>query len=138
MAKKRKRKRVGQSESHLERTFILYWTQQYPESIPIREYKFTKKREWRFDFCWPMQKIAVEIQGMGPGHYSLDGMTSDYDKLLDALERNWKVIYLTSTHISPRRIQETCTRIGAFLNLPPIKGMETYIPMYKRKSHGPS
>ncbi len=30
---------------------------------PIREYKFHPTRRWRIDFCWPVEKLAVEIEG---------------------------------------------------------------------------
>lgn len=28
-----------------------------------REYKFHPDRKWRIDFCWPKEKLAVEIEG---------------------------------------------------------------------------
>jgi hypothetical protein len=30
---------------------------------PEREYRFDAKRRWRFDFCWPEQRLASEVEG---------------------------------------------------------------------------
>ena len=30
---------------------------------PLKEFKFHDKRRWRIDYCWPEQKLAVEIEG---------------------------------------------------------------------------
>jgi hypothetical protein len=35
---------------------------------PVREHRFHDSRRWRFDFCWPDLKLAVEIEG---GHWNL-------------------------------------------------------------------
>ena len=31
-----------------------------------REFRFASPRRWRFDFCWPERKVAVEIEGLTP------------------------------------------------------------------------
>lgn len=31
--------------------------------LPISEFRFNPPRKWRIDFCWPDEKIAVEIEG---------------------------------------------------------------------------
>lgn len=31
--------------------------------VPKREHLFHVKRKWRFDFCWPEKRLAVEIDG---------------------------------------------------------------------------
>ncbi len=30
---------------------------------PMREYRFHDARKWRIDFCWPAERIAVEVEG---------------------------------------------------------------------------
>lgn len=30
---------------------------------PLREYRFHPTRKWRFDFAWPDQHLAVEVDG---------------------------------------------------------------------------
>ena len=68
MGKKRVNRRIVHSdgtESALERLFQTYWSQYYPAAPPIPQLKFHPKRQWLFDFAWPLKKVAVEIQGMG-------------------------------------------------------------------------
>lgn len=31
--------------------------------VPETEYRFAPPRRWRFDYCWPVQKIALEVEG---------------------------------------------------------------------------
>lgn len=31
--------------------------------MPTPEYRFHPTRRWRFDWCWPERKIALEIEG---------------------------------------------------------------------------
>lgn len=40
----------------------LSWTP-YGIPLPEIEYCFHPSRKWRFDYCWPSEKIAVEIEG---------------------------------------------------------------------------
>jgi very-short-patch-repair endonuclease len=135
LKKKRSNPRVVHSdgtESNLERLFLTQWLERYPDLKPLLQVKFHPKRNWTFDFCWPTQKIAIEVQGMGPGHCSLRGMTGDYDKLLAALLRGWRIVYLTTTHLTPRRIDDVCVDIAKLLGVvtPIASG---YVPIHKRK-----
>jgi hypothetical protein len=59
-------------------------------------------------------------------------MTGDYDKLLAALLRGWRIVYLTTTHLSPRRIDDVCVDIAKLLGVvtPIASG---YVPIHKRK-----
>lgn len=109
------------TQSKLEREFILEWNRRYPTAVPITEYKFSPSRNWRFDFAWPSNKVALEIHGYGPGHYSVKGMTDDFDKQHQALLLNWTVVYFTSAHLKPKRIQEALGTLGQLLGIPPQK-----------------
>jgi very-short-patch-repair endonuclease len=66
---------------------------------PEREYQFSK-RGWMFDFCWPRQKIAVEIDGgtkFGLSRHSRgDGYENDCRKLNAAAQAEWLVFRFTS------------------------------------------
>ena len=63
-------------------------------SEPDREYRFHPSRRWRFDFAWPREKIAVEIEG---GVYSQGrhtrgrGFTEDCIKYNAAAALGWRV-----------------------------------------------
>jgi hypothetical protein len=131
--RKKKAQKVHKNgtESDLERLFLAEWLSRYPSLRPLTQLKFHPKREWRFDFSWPMKKIAVEVQGMGPGHCSLRGMTNDYDKALAAQLLGWRIAYVTSTHLSPRRVESVCIDIAKLLGVVTPPSAE-YVPIHKR------
>jgi len=134
MPKKRKKKPTKwgnlQVDSDLELIFLKHWTMHYPDKKPMTQFTFHPTRKFRFDFCWPMHKIALEVQGYGPGHNSLIGMTQDYDKNMEAMLHNWKIMYITSIHLSPPRIDDTVAVLAKLLKLPPPS--QEYIPLSKR------
>jgi len=63
---------------------------------PVAEFRFSKSRRWRFDFCWPERKVAVEISNgfwkPGGGRHSTDG---DRDKRNTAASMGWRVLEWT-------------------------------------------
>ena len=62
---------------------------------PEREYQFCE-RGWKFDFCWPFLKLAVEIEGgtkFGKSRHSQgDGFEKDCIKYNAATLLGWKVL----------------------------------------------
>ena len=130
MAKKRK----SEDESQLEVYFLEQWLTKYPTHRPAREYHFHPTRRFRFDFAWPKERVAVEVQGMGPGHCGLLGMTKDYARHMEAMLLNWQVVYLTSTLLKK---DDSYNNIAKLLGLPPLyfRPVSTkYVPLSKRKS----
>jgi len=84
-----------------ERAFATLWHLLAPEQPqPEQEYRFTPTRRWRFDFAWPVQRVAVEIDGgqwkPGGGRHSSD---VDREKLNEAAASGWRVL-----HFSPRQL----------------------------------
>jgi len=94
----KKSKNLPEMDSKLEQEFYLL-LKKHNFPLPKTQHTFTKERKWRLDFAWVMQKIAVEIQGYGPGHTSYQGMHSDYEKHNTALALNWKLYYFMSKDI---------------------------------------
>ena len=83
--------------SYLEDAFVV-WLHQNPD-IPegFFEYRFDLDRKWRFDFAWPDQLVAVEIEGglfKGGRHQTLDGFIKDCEKYERALQLGWTVYRL--------------------------------------------
>lgn len=65
----------------------------YPE--PVAELRFHEKRRWRFDFAWPKEMIALEIDGGVRGksrHFSAKGFFNDAEKYLEADILYWRVV----------------------------------------------
>lgn len=89
-----RRAKAKSDKPDLEASFLL-WLRQHP-SIPeaVREHKFALPRQWRFDFAWPDQRIAVEIDGglwQNGRHQTLSGTLGDCEKYEAALARGWRV-----------------------------------------------
>ena len=69
---------------------------------PATEYRFDAVRKWRFDFAWPADFVAVEVQGgiyTGGRHVRGDGAERDMEKINAAQLQGWIVLLAT-----PRRL----------------------------------
>jgi hypothetical protein len=128
----KKRKKQSKGPSSLERKFFNCWAEEYPHDLPLREYKFHPTKQWRFDYAWPMKKIAVEIQGMGPGHCSLPGMTADHEKHLEAMILNWKVIYFTTLSLKNEHRTKFFNKLAQLLDINQNYDKPRYTP-YRRR-----
>ena len=73
---------------------------QLPE--PEREFRFHPVRKWRFDFAWPAQMLAVEIEGgvFVTGRHSRGlGMLADMEKSATAMMMGWRVLRVGGKHV---------------------------------------
>lgn len=75
----------------------------------VPEFQFSQYR-YRFDYCWPQFKVAVDIQGgiyhnrkkgRQSGHVSIKGMENDMMKINLAQSLGWVMLQL-----SPRKIKQ--------------------------------
>ena len=67
-----------------------------PEPVP--EFRFAPPRKWRFDYAWPPEKVALEIEGgvwTQGRHTRGSGYIKDIEKYSEAAVRGWKVIRVT-------------------------------------------
>lgn len=64
---------------------------------PEREYLFLNDRRFRFDFCWPSRKQAVEVQGMA--HRIRERFNADIEKRALALLAGWRVLEVSGRTI---------------------------------------
>lgn len=66
---------------------------------PVKEYKFYKDAQWRFDYAFPEKKIAFEVDGgvwKQGRHQRPIGFMGDCKKYLWAQAHGWKVIRIPS------------------------------------------
>lgn len=107
-------------ESDLEeRLLLLVKAEGLP--IPVFGYRFDPNRRWRFDMCYPEEKIAVEVDGgiygvgdacpvcgrkANGGHNSAAGFSSDREKINTAQINGWIVLGVTAAQIEAGQATE--------------------------------
>lgn len=67
------------------------------------EYQFALPRKWRFDFCWPDLKLAVEIEGgtwIQGRHSRGKGFEKDAEKYNTAAMLGWLVLRFTTRQVT--------------------------------------
>lgn len=65
---------------------------------PLTEYRFHPTRQWRFDYAWPVEKIALEYEGgiWDEGrHIRGKGYENDCEKYDEATFLGWRVYRCT-------------------------------------------
>jgi len=83
---------------------------------PEFEFRFHPERKWRFDICWPDDKVAIEVDGgiwISGGHNRGAQMKKDWEKRNTATSMGWRILYC-----EPR---DLCTSDIAFLVLKTIE-----------------
>jgi very-short-patch-repair endonuclease len=91
--------KLPRAESPGESTFALHCRAE--KLAPMREYKFAAAigRQWRFDFCFPTAKIAVEVEGgvwTSGAHTRGKHFSSDAEKYNTAVKMGWRVLRYTT------------------------------------------
>lgn len=84
-----------------------------------REYRFAPPRMWRFDFAWPEQRFAVEIEGgvwTNGRHTRGSGFVADTEKYNAAALAGWKVLRFTEKSVRDGSAVELVAR---YLRVPP-------------------
>ena len=62
---------------------------------PVREHRFHPVRRWRFDYAWPEQRVALEVEGgvrTGGRHTRGAGFVADIEKYNAAVVAGWRVV----------------------------------------------
>ena len=69
---------------------------------PVPEFQFAPPRKWRFDWCWPESKLALEVQGgifSAGRHVRGAALVKEYEKLTEAAILGWRVLFVTTKQI---------------------------------------
>lgn len=93
-AQRAKKPSVPAAPSAIEEMFALHVRASHLPA-PAREHRFDKRRAWRFDFAWPDQLLAVEIEGgthSGGRHTRADGFAADCEKYNAAVLAGWRLL----------------------------------------------
>ena len=64
--------------------------------VPKWEYQFAPPRKWRFDLCWPDERLYIEIDGglfSGGRHTRGAALVRDYEKRNAATVLGWRGLW---------------------------------------------
>lgn len=91
-------------KSKARQTKLLFDSIMGSMGIPLStvEYKFHPIRQWRFDYCYPEKKIALEVEGgvhTGGRHTSGPGFMKDMEKYNAAVLLGWRVVRTTPENL---------------------------------------
>lgn len=70
--------------------------------VPQTQYRFAPPRRWTFDFCWPMVRLALEVEGgiwIGGRHNRAAGFERDIEKYNEAALRGYAVLRVTTRQV---------------------------------------
>lgn len=65
---------------------------------PEAEYRFHDTRKWRLDYCWPLAKVALEVEGgvwTGGRHTRGAGFLRDVEKYNELARLGWRLLRTT-------------------------------------------
>lgn len=101
---------IATRQSKLERTFETHWIQLGGQPF-YDEYQFHPERKWRFDFAWPREKVAVEVEGgtwKHGRHNRGAGYAADCEKYNTATLLGWRVFRLTGDMLKQDPVGALC------------------------------
>lgn len=87
---------------------------------PVREHRFHLVRRWRFDYAWPAEMVAVEVDGgvFTQGRHTRGaGVLKDNDKINTAQSLGWRVFRYT-----PQTVRSQAAIMHVRLALAAAKG----------------
>lgn len=79
---------------------LLFWCNEKALTLQ-EEYKFHVERKWRFDWCIPAIKVAIEYEGVygqQSRHTNPKGYSQDAEKYSSASMMGWIVLRYTATN----------------------------------------
>lgn len=74
---------------------------------PLTEYKFHPTRKWRFDYYWPKEKVALEVEGavwVQGRHTRGSGFIKDMEKYNEAAAMGIRVLRCTPQQLKKGEI----------------------------------
>jgi hypothetical protein len=110
----------------------------YGLPMPVRQLKFHPSRQWRFDFAWPTQKIAIEIQGgifVGGAHSRGGYMEQSFEKTNEAARLGWKVFQFGPSQVRGKKRTNTSSPALAYM-YPLLKNVREVENLFSKTESG--
>lgn len=113
----RERRVVSNTASASVDMFLKYLQKTFPQVRIVKEHKFHDVRKWRFDYAFPDQKVAVEVDGAvwtQGRHTRGAGYVNDLEKLNTAASMGWLVLRITTDdrfYITTRELIDKTLRL---------------------------
>ena len=79
--------------------------------LPATEYVFHDGRRWRFDYAWPEQRVAIEVDGglfVGGAHVRGARVMKTHEKLNTAATAGCRILYCVPKHSLTDATIELC------------------------------
>ena len=83
----------------------------------VQELTFAPPRKWRFDFAFPKEKVAVEVEGgvWSEGRHTRgSGFVKDVEKYNEAACRGWRVLRCQPKDVCTMEFVETIKQALAY------------------------
>lgn len=87
----------------------------------VREYRFDASRKWSFDFAFPSQRLAIEVDGRR--HRTMRGQRTDSEKLNEAVRQGWRILHAPASGMSGVKARELVRLVWELLCCPPSSGL---------------
>ena len=84
--------------------------------LPLTEYRFYPSRKWRADYCWPEEKVILEVEGgvwVGGRHTRGKGFLNDMEKYNQAVVLGYRLLRCTPGMIEDGSIIESLLALFA-------------------------
>ena len=96
--------RMPRQPSSLEQQFVTFWNLLAPKDLqPVAEFPFAHPRKYRFDFAFPIERVAIELEGgvwSGGRHTRGAGYEADCTKYNIAAMLDWAVLRYTTSMLN--------------------------------------
>lgn len=79
----------------------------------VAEHRFAAPRRWRFDFAWPNEKVALEVDGglwIRGRHARASGIVKEHEKFNEAACLGWRVLRVQPKELLSQRTIELIRR----------------------------
>ncbi len=100
---KRRSRSPNKASEEFRRQAFLAMCRSHGIPEPIWELYFFPGRKFRFDWAWPENKIALEVQGgnwIGGRHVRPAALEDEHDKRNEAAISNWRILYCTPEEVT--------------------------------------